>query len=656
MATRNPATRENIVRLTWKNTDEDWLRLRLIRSTSGYAISETDYARPEDLLLDVAATEPVPTVGGRPGIDDKTARSGWNYYTIWLQRADNGVWARAAIEDVLVPYDFRSDDVLWDRVPDYFKFVRSRDLTGPVAQDLTGLPMYLENTHDSAPNTHLIWFLRVFGWGFDILRTQIDTTMDAFNPHRTHISRLQALAHQFGANLEPTVPAAANRNLVRNLSLLYRKRGTLEGIRETLALAAGWQTDVYHGPNLMLNRDQADFVHPQISDWDRGTKYVQGDYVLYNGRQFVAKTTSFGAEQRPPDDSTMSNTWWSRDEFLEPLATNTLTRSDTGGVSTWQALGPGNSIMDLGTYVSMGAPDPDDVDDRLGNALAFYNTFGSTADILVRSVPYYIGESSFDKGLVAESAIPVPLPTENWRAGKRYRKGDLAYWRGVPFLAQRTTEQDPSTSDWRPVGLDKRVRVAMSFYAHGPFNGTAGTGGVPVVPHLVAFDEQGNLLKEVDLGAAAFTNVAYDPLDDVGTTPVGSKTWSATGFVTGYNNDGSFAYPDDSSRARGVVDTGLADGNVAAVFRSIGVRDIGVVVRWTDDSNYYRADATELVRVQGGASTVLATYPTFLPGDRIRVRMSGGTIEVYKGDTQVASVTGETFNTSATRHGIVVED
>lgn len=82
----------------------------------------------------------------------------------------------------------------------------------------------------------------------------------------------------------------------------------------------------------------------------------------------------------------------------------------------------------------------------------------------------------------------------------------------------------------------------------------------------------------------------------------------------------------------------------------------GLAVRLSDADNYLRATRTALERVQAGTVTTLAEYSRpVADGDRLTVRCQGSTITAFINGTQVATAT-ESFNSGATRFGILVEE
>lgn len=656
----------NSVHLSWRDPSGSWSGFRLVRSRGGYPVNENDGV----VLYESGST-------AEQSFTDDDLVGGWVYYAIFLYNDVRGDWERAGTVDTLVPFDFSSTDSLWNLIPDYYKQVRANG--AGVNQGLYQInpAIYLSN-EQTVPNEQLISFLSVFGYSFDQLRSEVDTIRDAYNPLTVHQKRLGLLAAQFGGEIFSDVSVKNNRSLVRNLGLLYRKRGTVDGLRELLELATGWDIDVYVGKNMMLSEDQAEFVHPQVSFWDPTVRYVPGDRVRYGvpgqvNRYYAAKQVAYGVTQAP-ELGPNSNAYWDHDRYLneEEQSLDALARrADTGDMSTWQIRIDGGAVIPEHTWIGMGMYDPIDNDAVNVNSLAFVNKTGSTQNVIVRSIPVRKDEISvMNRKLTIESGIPIPKNIEKWVAGT-YQRGDLVRHRGLPYEANAETTDVPGTSTaWSQIGLDERVRLCFSMYVHGKFAfGSVGQGAVTgVEPYIMMFDDSGNLLLDRALPSSVTTNVVYDPFYDTAVvdaarvTPIGAKTWQyglAPVWNAGWDDNGYFRYPAGTGRALRAVEASISDGSAALTFRRVGSREAGLVFRLSDTSNYWVATSTRLIKVVAGAAPAnpasgAVSWTPFQDGDRIQVTLSGNTITVLRNGATVGSAT-DSFNSTATRFGIFME-
>ncbi len=649
----------NTVTLSWSEPGGDWAGFRLVRSSSGFPITEDD----GQVLLDFPIG-----YSGATGEDfvDTTSRGGWHYYAIFLWNSGAQIWERAAAVDALVPYDFRSTDRLWDGLPEHYKQVRD-DGAGYSEQTFKVNPAIYLNNEQTAPNLLLGKFLGVFGWGLDVLRTQAEQVLDGYDVGAVHVNRLALLAAQFGAELESATPASTNRSMLRNLGWLYRKRGTAEGIREMLSLVSGWDVDVALGPNLLLSEDQSNYVNPNPQMWDPTVRYETGDRVRAGLGLFQATKKSYGAAQGPPPARSTSNEWWDGDRFIEPVIDRTVARSDTGDISTWQIEGP-NGFVSGGTFIGAGTVDPEDGQIYYRNSLAFRNdTAVASANFTLRSVPRHKDNlTSWDKRLVIESGIPVPRAHRDWVSGQRYRAGDLVKYQGATYEARGTTEAVPTdTLGWNRLGHDERVRMTLSWWNKGPFNGTVNSGGRRQNAVITEFDANGNFLLDTVANPNSWTGLFYDPFNTPGIVSATrqsatSQTWGSNGsgdWGQARDDEGGYAFPPTVGRSFQLAPSTLVNGTLGVTYRVVPTsgRLMGVVFRWTDATNYWLASQTGLYKVVNGVrSAPVISYPTFRDGERLTVSFSGNTIIVRR-DGVPLGTTDDPFAYGSSRHGIAVE-
>lgn len=647
------------VHLTWREPTGTWTGFRLVRSRFGFPISAYEGA----LLID----NPVGYTGLTGGtFTDTNLLGGWNYYSIFLYDPAWGDWVQAGTVSALVPFDYSSTEKMWDLLPEYYKEVHD-DTAGTNQQKYRINPVIYLNNEDVVPNLTLAKYLHILGYGFDLLRSQAEAVQDGYDIDTVHTSRMALLAEQFGAAIETSAPANVNRTMIRNLGWLYRKRGTLDGIRELLSMVTGWDVEVTMGPNLMLSEDYADGVNPQPQQWDATVRYVVGDRVRFNNRLYQATAVAYGVSTIPSGTSA-NNAWWSVDNFVEPLELDVTQRGDTGDVGTWQIQGPTGWISG-GTHIGAGAVDPEDGSITYQNAIAFRND-STAGTVILRSVPRNKNNLAvWNKQLIIESGIPVPKPYKTHSLTTQYQAGDMVMYLGSPYeaLASSKGEVPEGSSNWKRLGFDDRVRLALSWYSHGPWSGTVGTGGVRQNAVITEFDENGDFIAETFATPSSFANIFFDPFNVSGVVTsgrVGAKgTWSANGVGTwGQSKDSvsGYAYPPASGRSYQLAPATAADVSVACTVRTIpgAGRLIGVVFRWTDANNFWIATNGGVFKIVGGAARAnpasgALTY-TLNALDRLRVALSGSTIQVYRNGVLLGTAT-DSFNSTANRHGIVVE-
>ena len=156
-----------------------------------------------------------------------------------------------------------------------------------------------------------------------------------------------------------------------------------------------------------------------------------------------------------------------------------------------------------------------------------------------------------------------------------------------------------------------------------------------------------------------------------------SGTWPLT--LTGrqpdisYNNT-PWAVPAGSFTVDGFEDgtvhPGVSSQNIAVITAqdncqvSVTLRSSpsagntqGIVFRYSDTNNYWRAGRNTLKKRVAGTLSTVATYSTpFSDNDRMTVQMNGTSIIVLRNGVNVlSSPVTDAFNSTATQHGLIVE-
>ena len=648
------------VTLSWQEPGGQWDGFRILRNPAGFPMDERD----GQAILD----NPIGYEGatGRHTVDTDLP-GGWMYYAAFLHNSDESQWERVATEEVLVPFDYDSTDFIWNLVPEYYKEITDTGAGYSQVKYRINPAIYRDND-DVVANQQLVEYLNIFGWGLDFLRTETDTILDGYDPYAVHYNRLGLLAEQFGAQLETSVPASANRSLVRNLGSLYRMRGTLNGIRELLSLVSGWDVEVTLGPNLMLSDDQASFSHPDPQIWDYTIRYNAGDRVKFGLYLYQATQVAYGPTQGPPVTN-INNAYWNHDGFIEPKEDRSVARQDTGDVSTWQVLNSAGQVIPSGTFIGQGATVTDDDTLHWANVLGFWNTGTTTSDFTVRSVPRLLSNlDQWDKQLIIESGIPVPRPTRQYVYGQSYSTGDKVMFLGSPYEARLPTKALPSdASTWFRLGYDDRVRMCLSYYTHAADSGVPHTGGKICHPYIAEFDENGDTIQELVMIPSTYGNQFYDPFNVAGNltggrTPAVGPAWAVDGvgtWIQGTSDVGGYVYPPAGRTFQLAPGTLASDVRIAATYRSLGSRSIGIVFRYTNPSNFWIATQTGLKKVVAGVVSNPAngavSWDAFLPGDRMTVTLQGTNIVVYRNGPQIVGATNDGFNSTGTRHGVEAE-
>lgn len=632
------------VHLTWGRPGGNWTGFRLLRNWNGYPIREDDGER----LYDGLHLSP----GSWTDANVKPGR--FVYYAIFLQTGTS--WIRAGITSCLVTDDKGSYDWIYDRIPKYYKYV------GPELSALAS----------TSENQDLQDWLKVFAWGLDNQRTLYESLAYINDPMRNAQADLSALAKQLGYRPGTAIEAVRLRHLVQSITTLYQEKSQPAGLAGWIRAVSGWDADIQVARNLLLSDDQAQFAHPAYPTWDPSINYAVGETVRYTKNWYMAKTGgAYGAAQAPSGSNT-DNTWWT---FRNEIQTNFALNPATGGQYTWEVYSPTFTVPPGSIIMGEGIPNPIDGQLYANASLVIFNKgTGQTLDLIARSVSRLSGQTTMDRGQVIGDGIPVPSPFLTWTPTVEYLPADLVMFGGRVYQALRAskgvvppTAYDPPTDEWACVGKDGRVQLMLSGYTHSAWT-YATTAACPVWPFIEWYDQTGTLIVKLEGRSAG--NLCYDRFSpNAGTTltshtpEVGAYSWSAPAgswTIDGFNG-GTIRPTDPAVRSIAVINGSNNDANcqvsVTLTTSPTAGMSQGLILRYTDVNNYWRATRSSLAKRQAGTLTTVGTYSSScVDGDRLTVSLSGNIYTVYRNGVQVLTYTDSTFfNTSVPKHGIVVE-
>lgn len=653
--------RYSAVRLSWSSPAGDWTRMRLLKSRLGYAVNPDD----GEILFESAT-------GLNYWTDANLTPGSWYYYTLYLQVG--GTWHRVGVTSSIAVKDYGFAGLLWERIPYYFHWV-PRYPDGEIKTYFTSAEVYDPDRLDQV-NQHLQQFLTVLAWGLDFVRTYSETTLLANDTRLTHLENLDRLARTLGTTYEYEVPAHVMRSKVANTALLARSRGTLAGLRDVAALSSGYDVDIEVGPNLFLTEDQGNFANPIYAEWNPATNYPAGHRVQYSGRIMEAKVGgAYGEAERPPDAPDTSNTWW---QVVNAQVAETLRDATTNAISTWKmfrdaAPNPINETVQMGVGISS----PVDTSVTNSNSLFVKNTNGTAQSYLVWGAanPTGVPEDQPTPLQVVNQGLPIPRLLA-WDSAQEYQSGAVVVFGSRAFRALRfNVGHDPDLfpEDWVRVGADERPRLALSFYGHSDFDGSAGIG---LTPGLAFFDQHGQLIQEMvdsDYSRGSFFDTFNGDPDTPITAHIPDQQFEAEQWAV-QSGTWRVAEPVDGERVAwpvtgtGVVTVTLPSEKtfykVAVTFKrpALAGHTQAIVLRYVDADNHLRITRTGIDKVASGSLTSLTTFTTPVQdGDRVAVLLdeSTNTQTVYINDVEAAEVTGQPqpsagVGSNRYRHGLMV--
>lgn len=668
----------NSLNLSWTlpASSLNWTRIQLVRSRAGFPVTPDD----GDLVFDT--TSSFPTSYSDTGL----AGGAWIYYTLFAytqpSTAVAATYARVGSTSGLSVGDTGTTYAMWNRIPSYFTIVRNAgsSITDDYAsvydanwnKDHPQNVLYAYNPEQfDQPNQTFQSFLSILGWGMEYIRNYQQTLLSANDTHKTHLANLAQLAAEVGIDFEYEVPANFLRSKVQNAGLLARQRGTLAGLQNLSSLSTGWDVDLFLTQNIFLTQQSSEFLNPTFDDWQSSVPYVPGNVVQYLGYIWKCTTAALGIAQEPPTPPTTSNTWWTQ---VTDTSVTTLTNPATGSAylypTTWMQVVNGASSAPI---LAIGMSDYTGSSNRSSNSLKVGNTSGATHNIDVYGAYQTGGASTPSQAAVISMGIPVPYGW-TWDSEHEYQIGDFVNYYGVLYKCLiRNMGQTPrfSPTYWQKVGYDGRPKMGYSFYTHGPFTGTTGTGGVTTVAGVSCYNSTGTLLADLTASAASLmwdsfnsgTHFTSDHTIDVAMPHAGA--WTVNSGTFDFDTDTTNNYQVLTAFAAGISTVSwyppndvTGTYNIAVTFDGsrMGSYKQSIIFYLTDTSNYYRVTRTSIDHVSAGTPTSLVTLsPSISDGQRVVLTLSTSstTVTVKVGSTTLGTTT-ITAPTVATGFGVGV--
>lgn len=642
-------TGQDSVLVTWAVPGGTWTRLRLVKSSAGYPVTQED----GQVLYDSTYPDGSYT-------DTQLAPGRWYYYSVFI--LVGSTWRLAGRTSCLAVGNRGSAAWLDLLVPNHFKF------NGDELSSLTS----------SQPNTDLADFLSIFAWQWDVQRTYGDTLLDLYDPHTTHEVNVGHLSSQFGMPAQRTMPAKYRRQAAENATYLHQQHGTVQGLKNLIQVTTGLDTDIRIGPNMMISDDNGEFRHPLSADWSATLRYHQFDVVLYNKRVYECRVTGTTGDAQKPSGTATQNTWWTWIDrrFNETWGKNAA----TDGQYAWMCVDiglPAQPMVSNGYLaIGQGVPKVADLGDLTNNALAVKNIAGGTKTLDIRSTSRLKGFeliNSVEQMQNVRDGIPLPKVEKTWDVATTFLPGDLVRYNGLVFqCAFKVVGGTPPgildpvhITAWRNVGVDERYGITVSVYCHNGFG--AGDPTCQIYPHMQFFDEHGKYfttlyakgLDTLAIDTFGFPGKVYpDPTNpDINGRQMERfplYTWTTrTGALIRDAYLGGTIRPTNPFVSSIATITATADTQLGLTFRTpeTGGKSSALVFRYVDNSNMWQARRGSLVKVVAGVGTTMGTYTTATDDDRLVVKLAGNVITIYRNSVQVLQVT-DAFSATATKHGV----
>ncbi len=193
----------------------------------------------------------------------------------WSVTTTASGWVRAGNTASLSVGDHKYAERMYSLVPPAYRTAK---------EEITGL-------EDGITNKELFKFLKLPGFQFDVIKTELDNATRIHDQDYTTVSNTERAAQSLGLENPLSDRPALRRNRVNNSTLTNRKKGSEEGLKKLIHDMTGWDAEINRTTNLMVDQDQSGIWHPVYQEWEAGVRYAAGEYVTYGGLLYRAKTS-----------------------------------------------------------------------------------------------------------------------------------------------------------------------------------------------------------------------------------------------------------------------------------------------------------------------------------------------------------------------------
>lgn len=202
------------IKLTWTSPGGSWDEIRLVRGVYGFPTN------PFDGVL--VASEYYGEDAGSNIDSNDLLENRFYYYSLFVYSVVTYSWVRSADASALSVKDFKSQKLLYDYIPEPYKYTSFRVL------------------NNDETNQSLYKFLGVFGFELDKYRSFIDNTTNRYDLSLSNGQLLPTLLKQFGFPQEPALGLQQSRILVRDAVQLYKEKGSSQGVKEFIKAFSGY--------------------------------------------------------------------------------------------------------------------------------------------------------------------------------------------------------------------------------------------------------------------------------------------------------------------------------------------------------------------------------------------------------------------------------
>lgn len=227
------------IQLQWSVPSGNWDEFRLVRNRYGFPLTSDD----GDVLLDVIKID-TPNYftddGSLPYRAGLTEGVDY-YYSIFVLKSEDGFWAKAGDAVTISAKQYTDNPDFYSLLPAVFQTKSYKTLS------------------DNADNDDLKSFLKVFEMYHDFIKTYAELLLKVYDPTVTHNPVISYMMQQFGAKYEPELGIQQSRIFLRNIALINKSKGSIQGLIDFIKAFTGWEPVVIPTVNLMLTFNDSSF-------------------------------------------------------------------------------------------------------------------------------------------------------------------------------------------------------------------------------------------------------------------------------------------------------------------------------------------------------------------------------------------------------------
>ena len=339
----------SIIELTNKTTivdgDSGIFEIVLVYSKTGFpeTVSDGVVIKTQTYNDEIYAVTHTPVDSGR-----------WAYYSLFLHWNQNGTgpaginwYERVATLQELVPNNYGSSNILWNRIPTYY---RTSDVEGR-NDDPTG------QNHG-----HLQRFIEIFGFEIDRTRTLINSVMTQYDPSLTESESIDQLANMFGLEIGVNdIGVSRTRQILQDIGYYRQRKGTIEATKQYITAISGCRVDVVesttsprytfrvYAERENLVADSKFVITTGTKKWELSTQNGSVTYTkngstltITNGNSSSAQFALTSLIAVPVDPST---DYWSSVALGGSASVHSAHWSASPGWATWSACPQYSNVM-----------------------------------------------------------------------------------------------------------------------------------------------------------------------------------------------------------------------------------------------------------------------------------------------------------------------